>query len=177
MVTEIATFAGGCFWCTEAAFKEISGIIKVQSGYTGGKTKNPTYEEVCSGKTGHYEAIRLSFDPQKISYEKILLIFWQNIDPTDADGQFADRGTEYGTVIFYHTDDQKRLAELSKKKIEKQLQQTVVTKILPAQKFYPAEEHHQNFAGKCPIRYTAYKYGSGRVKGLKELWATGPAGN
>jgi peptide methionine sulfoxide reductase msrA/msrB len=172
---EKATFAGGCFWCMEDAFKKLEGIIDVVSGYTGGHKKNPTYEEVCSGKTGHYEAIQITFDPSKTSYEKLLEFFWKNINPTDEDGQFADRGSQYKTATFFHNEKQKAIAEKSKKDLEKsgRFDKPIATKIIKFEKFYKAEEYHQDYSKKCPLNYNFYKIASGRERFLKERWKKG----
>ncbi len=169
---EEATFAGGCFWCMEAAFLDIEGVINVYSGYTGGWKENPTYEEVCMGSTGHYEAVRVIFDPKKISYDKLLEIFWMNIDPTDPDGQFADRGPQYRTAIFYHNDDQKRKAMKSKEKMEKLgiFKKKIVTEIKKAKEFYRAEEYHQRYCKKHPIEYKNYSISSGRLPFIIKTW-------
>jgi methionine-S-sulfoxide reductase len=142
---ELATFAGGCFWCMVPPFESTDGVIDIMSGYTGGRTKNPTYEEVCSGDTGHYEAIQIKYDPSKVSYDKLLRIFWRSIDPTDMGGQFYDRGQQYQTAVFYHDDEQKSLAEESKTELERsgKFKVPIATKILKADVFYPAEEYHQ----------------------------------
>jgi len=173
-----AIFAGGCFWCEEAAFEGVPGISAVISGYTGGFTKNPSYEEVSSGTTGHAESVRVVFDPSKISYAQLLERFWHSVDPLSANGQFCDRGHQYRSAIFYLDDAQKRAAEESKKRIETQLKQAVATEIVKAGEFYPAEEYHQDFFKKNPIRYQSYRLGCGRDRRLKELWgeqATGSA--
>jgi peptide methionine sulfoxide reductase msrA/msrB len=170
--TEMATFAGGCFWCMEAVFDGVDGVIKVISGYTGGGTENPTYEAVSGGRTGHYEAIQIAFDPSKITYRELLEIFWRNIDPTDATGQFADKGSQYGTAIFYHSEEQRSMAQESKEKLARSgvFDRHIVTEIIPFSRFYPAEKHHQEYHKRCPIRYQAYKHGSGRVVFLKGKW-------
>lgn len=167
-----AIFAGGCFWCMEPPFSFIDGVIDVKAGYTGGHTENPTYKEVSSGKTGHYEAIRVTYDPNKVKYERLLNIFWQNIDPTDAGGQFADRGTQYHTAIFYTDASQKAVAEASKEALGKsgKFEGPIVTAILPAQKFYVAEDYHQDYAEKNPEYYKRYKIGSGRAGYLEKKW-------
>jgi peptide methionine sulfoxide reductase msrA/msrB len=171
-VLEKATFAGGCFWCIESAFDEIEGVKEAVSGYTGGKTKNPTYPKVCSGKTGHYEAVQVTFDTNKIKYEKLVEIFWQQIDPTDPGGQFADRGSQYKTAIFYHNEKQKKVAEESKKKLEESVKfdKPIVTEIKEASEFYTAEDYQQDYYKTCPIRYKNYKIGSGRESFLKRVW-------
>ena len=168
--TEKAILAGGCFWCTEQALDTFPGVISAVSGYTGGQTKNPTYEQIGSGKTGHYEAIEVTYDASKLDYNKVLNVFWLNIDPLDAGGQFADRGTQYYTAIFYLNDKQKAIAEASKAKVEKLLGQPIATAILPAKEFYKAEEYHQDYYKKNPLRYNLYKRGSGRVDHLHRLW-------
>jgi len=174
MGSELATFAGGCFWCMIAPFEEVPGVEKVVSGYTGGCKENPTYKEVCSGKTGHYEAVQVSFDPQTCPYEKLLDVFWRQIDPTDKGGQFHDRGTSYLTAIFYHTEDQKQKAEASKKALEAsgRFSRPVATKILPASVFYPAEEYHQDYHKKNPLHYSVYRQGSGRDAYIARYWGS-----
>lgn len=169
---EKATFAGGCFWCMEDAFHRTEGVIEAVSGYTGGHKENPTYEEVSSGTTGHYEAVQITFDPSKISYEDLLNLFWRQVDPTDEQGQFADRGSQYRTAIFYHNQEQKILAEKSRQELEKsgKFQKPVVTKIIPFTKFYQAEEYHQDYSSKKTLQYKLYKKGSGREKFIKEKW-------
>lgn len=164
MKIETATFAGGCFWCMVPPFYDIDGVIEVKSGYTGGKTANPTYKEVCIGKTGHYEAVQILYDPARVSYEKLLEIFWQNIDPTDQGGQFHDRGRQYMTAIFYHNQEQQELAEKSKTGLEKssRFDKPIATRILEACTFYTAEEYHQDYHKKNPEHYIQYKIGSGR---------------
>lgn len=169
---ELATFAGGCFWCMVKPFDQQPGIIKVISGYTGGTTENPTYEEVCSNLTGHYEAVQITFNPNEFSYEKLLETFWQQHDPTDAGGQFYDRGTSYRPAIFYHDENQKKLAEESKRKLEEsgRFRDPIATAILPAKPFYPAEEYHQDYYKKNPLRYEAYQKGSGRLDFIQKHW-------
>jgi peptide-methionine (S)-S-oxide reductase len=165
-----ATFAGGCFWCMEGEFANLPGILKVTSGYTGGNIKNPTYEQVSSGTTGHFEAIEIQYDPNKISYEKLLSIFWQNIDPLDEYGQFCDKGSQYRAGIFYHDEEQKKQAETSKEAVKKQFAQPVATIIQPAAEFYPAEDYHQEYYIKNKTRYKLYRIGCGRDARLEELW-------
>jgi len=167
---ERATLAGGCFWCMEPVFDSLEGILSVTVGYTGGRTKNPTYEEVCTGHTGHAEAIQIVYDPAKVSYGCILDIFWRNIDPTTKNRQFCDVGTQYRTAIFYHTEAQKVEAESSVKKIENRIGGSIYTEIVPASEFYPAENYHQQFYRKNPNRYHAYHASCGRDQRLKELW-------
>lgn len=169
---EKATFAGGCFWCMVSPFEELPGIIKVVSGYTGGHKENPTYEEVCSDTTGHYEAVQITYDPNIFPYEKLLEIFWRQIDPTDDGGQFHDRGSSYRTAIFYHTPEQKEKAEQSKQKLEASgiFDKPIVTEILPATTFYPAEDYHQDYHRKNPFRYRLYRQGSGRDEFIARHW-------
>ncbi len=171
--TAKATFAGGCFWCVEQIFDEMNGVKSAVSGYTGGAVESPTYDQVCSGKTGHYEAVQVTYDPGKISYEKLLDVFWKNINPTDSGGQFFDRGSQYRTVIFYHSKDQKEAAEKSKEALNRsnRFDKPIVTEILKSGKFYPAEKYHQNYYKTCPIRYKSYKSGSGREDFLKSTWS------
>lgn len=172
--TEKATFAGGCFWCMVPPFEKLDGVKEVLSGYTGGYKDNPTYEEVSAGKTGHVEAIEVTFDPSRISYEKLLDVFWRQIDPTDPGGQFVDRGSQYRSVIFFHTQAQKALAEKSKEALAKsgRYSKAIATEILPAGKFYKAEEYHQDYWKKNPVRYKFYRYNSGRDQFLKKVWGS-----
>ena len=167
-----ATFAGGCFWCMEEAFEKIEGVISVVSGYVGGHKANPSYEEVSAGGTGHAEAVEVLYDPAKVSYRELLGVFWHNIDPTVRDRQFCDGGNQYRTAIFYHNDEQQRLAEESKQTIEKSksFQEPIFTQIALASVFYPAEQYHQDFYKKNPIRYKFYKWNCGRPQRLEELW-------
>jgi peptide-methionine (S)-S-oxide reductase len=167
-----ATFAGGCFWCMEPPFEALEGVVSVTGGYTGGTKANPTYEEVSAGGTGHAESVEIVYAPAKVSYEKLLDVFWHNIDPTTPDRQFCDHGRQYRTAIFYHDEMQKRLAEKSKQSLEesKTLPGPIVTEIVPAGTFYPAEEYHQDYAKKNPIRYRYYRYACGRDARLRELW-------
>jgi methionine-S-sulfoxide reductase len=169
---EKATFAGGCFWCMEPPFDKLDGVISTTSGYTGGNEKMPTYEQVSSGRTGHVEAIEIIFDPEKVNYDKLLEVFWKNIDPTQANGQFADIGKQYRTAIFFHDEEQRKLAVASKEILDKsgKFGKSVVTEILPAEDFYPAEDYHQNYYLKNPIRYKYYRFGSGRAQFLNKLW-------
>ncbi|WP_077296568.1 peptide-methionine (S)-S-oxide reductase MsrA [Virgibacillus pantothenticus] len=175
-MTEIkrATFAGGCFWCMVKPFDQWEGVKHVISGYTGGHLENPTYEEVKRGNTGHYEAVEIAFDPNIISYQTILHIYWQQIDPTDDGGQFHDRGDAYRTAIFFHDEDQKSLAEASKRQLEQsgKFSKPIVTKILPATTFYPAEEYHQDFYQKNKAAYQADRAKSGRDAFIHRLWHT-----
>ena len=167
-----ATFAGGCFWCMEPPFDKLDGVVSTTSGYTGGHLDNPSYEEVSSGTTGHTEAVEIVYDPAKVSYEKLLEVFWVNIDPTDAKGQFCDRGSQYRSGIFYHSDEQRRLAEASKKKIEtsERLPKTVATEVTDATAFYRAEEYHQDYYQRHAFRYKLYRRGCGRDRVLEKLW-------
>ena len=169
---EKATFAGGCFWCMEPPFDELPGVVSTTSGYTGGQKKNPTYEEVSAGGTGHAESVEIAYDPAKVTYQQLLDVFWKNIDPTTPDRQFCDVGTQYRSAIFYHSEEQKRLALASKKAIEDsgRFKQPIVTEIVPASPFYRAEEYHQDYYKKNPIRFKYYKYGCGRAKRLEQLW-------
>ena len=170
--TETATVAGGCFWCVESDFEKVDGVIKVISGYTGGHKANPTYEEVSSGTTGYREAVQVIFDPEKISYKEILDVLWKHIDPTDAGGQFVDRGSQYRSAIFYHNEEQKRIAEESKKELEESgvFNKPIVTDIIKFEKFYPAEDYHQDYYKKNPIRYKYYRWHSGRDQFLERVW-------
>lgn len=167
---EVATFAGGCFWCMESAFEGIPGVISAVSGYMGGTKDNPTYEEVSSGTTGHAESVQVTFDPKKVTYSQLLEVFWGQIDPTDPGGQFVDRGSQYRSEIFYHSQEQKRLAQESKAALEKsgRYDRPVVTRITEAGRFYPAEEYHQNYHRKNPIRYRLYRHNSGRDQFLEK---------
>ncbi|MBI5846815.1 MAG: peptide-methionine (R)-S-oxide reductase MsrB [Nitrospirae bacterium] len=169
---EKATLAGGCFWCMEPPFEKLSGVKDVVSGYTGGHKKSPTYEEVSSGKTGHLESIEVTYDPSVVAYEKILEVFWRNIDPTDPAGQFVDRGGQYRSAIFYHTDEQRKIAEASKQKLARSgiFSKPIVTEILPATTFYRAEEYHQDYYKKSAIKYKFYRYNSGRDQFLEKTW-------
>jgi len=169
---KVATLAGGCFWCVESDLEKVPGVAKVISGYTGGHKENPTYEEVTTGKTGHYEAVQVYYDPSKVSYEQILDVFWRHVDPTDAGGQFVDRGSQYRTAIFYHDEEQKRIAEKSKEALEKSgnFKKPVVTPIVKFSKFYEAEDYHQDYYKKSAFRYQMYRSGSGRDRFLDETW-------
>jgi len=171
---EKATFAAGCFWCTEEAFEKVPGVVEAISGYTGGKVKNPSYEQVSSGRTGHTEAVQVTYDPAKVSYEKLLDVFWLNHDPTVTDRQFCDSGTQYRPAIFYYGEEQKRLAEASKAKWEKAkpFRQPILTPIVAATEFWPAEAYHQDFYKTNPVRYKFYVSGCGRYARLDELWGS-----
>ena len=169
---EKATFAAGCFWCTEEAFEKVPGVVSAVSGYTGGRVKNPSYEQVSSGRTGHTEAVEVTYDPAKVSYEKLLDTFWLNHDPTVKDRQFCDSGSQYRPEIFYHSQEQKRLAEASKAKWEqaKPFKQPLLTPITQASDFYPAEDYHQDYYKKNPVQYRFYVTGCGRYARLDQLW-------
>jgi len=168
-----ATFAGGCFWCMEPPFDKLDGVVSTTSGYTDGTKKNPTYEEVSAGGTGHAESVQVVYDPSKVSYAKLLDVYWHNVDPVTANAQFCDHGTQYRTAIFYHDAEQKRLAEESKAQVQKKfLERKVATEIVPASTFYPAEEYHQDYYQKNPIRYKFYRTGCGRDARLEELWGS-----
>lgn len=175
---EKATFAGGCFWCMEHPFDALPGVVSVTSGYTGGQKKDPTYQEVSAGGTGHAEAVQIVYDPSRITYGKLLDVFWVNIDPTTKDRQFCDRGNQYRSAIFYHTEEQRRAALQSKEALEKSkpFREPIVTEIVAAGEFYPAEEYHQHYYKKNPIRYWYYRNGCGRDQRLKELWGKAAGG-
>ncbi|PIS20072.1 MAG: peptide-methionine (S)-S-oxide reductase [Zetaproteobacteria bacterium CG12_big_fil_rev_8_21_14_0_65_55_1124] len=168
-----ATFAGGCFWCVEHPYDHHNGVLSAVSGYTGGLQPNPTYEQVSAGGTGHVEAVEITFDSQKTSYAELLDTFWRQIDPTDAGGQFADRGSQYRPVIFYHNEEQKRLAEASRDTLAASghFDKSIVVDIVPASTFYPAEDYHQDYADKNPLRYRYYRYNSGRDRFLERIWS------
>jgi peptide-methionine (S)-S-oxide reductase len=166
----VATFAGGCFWCTEADFDKVDGVVSTTSGYTGGHKENPTYKEVSSGGTGHAEAVEIKYDPDKVTYQELLDVFWVNHDPTTVDRQFCDRGNQYRPAIFYHNAEQKRLAEASKEAVKKKVSFDVLTEITEASTFYPAEDYHQNYYKKNPVRYKYYRHGCGRDARLEALW-------
>lgn len=169
---EKATFAGGCFWCMEHPFDELPGVVSVTSGYTGGQKNNPTYEEVSAGGTGHAESVQILYDPSKIGYERLLAVYWHNIDPTVKDRQFCDSGHQYRSAIFYHTEEQRRAALKSREALlmNKPFPEKIVTEITPATEFYPAEEYHQHYYKKNPIRYRFYRSSCGRDNRLRELW-------
>jgi len=171
--TQVAIFAGGCFWCTESDFEKVEGVIEVISGYTGGHVKNPTYEEVGSGTTGHTEAIQVEYDPKKITYQELLDIFWKHVDPTDSGGQFVDRGSQYRPGIFYNNDEQRRLAEASKAELEKKgrFNKPITAEITALKEFYIAEDYHQDYYKKSPVRYNTYRFYSGRDQFLKAAWS------
>ncbi|MEK7329440.1 MAG: peptide-methionine (S)-S-oxide reductase MsrA [Candidatus Eisenbacteria bacterium] len=168
-----ATFAGGCFWCMEEAFEGLPGVTAVISGYTGGFKQDPAYEEVSSGTTGHAESVQITYDPRRISFAQLLDVFWHNIDPTQSNGQFCDHGTQYRSAIFYRDSTEKRLAEASKKTLEttpQRFKAAIVTPIVAAREFWPAEEYHQDFYRKDPVRYQSYRLGCGRDRRLVQLW-------
>jgi len=167
-----ATFAGGCFWCMEPPFDELGGVLSTTSGYTGGRTPDPTYEAVSAGGTGHVEAVQVIYDPAKIGYERLLEVFWRNIDPTDDGGQFCDRGSQYRAAIFAHDEKQRALAELSKAAVlaDRPFRAAIVTEILPSAAFHPAEGYHQNYYQTNPVRYKFYRYRCGRDQRLEALW-------
>ncbi len=168
-----ATFAGGCFWCTESDFEKVKGVTEVISGYTGGQKENPAYEEVSAGSTGHVEAIQVIYDPLLVTYKELLRIFWRHIDPTDSGGQFVDRGAQYRSAVFYHNEEEKKQAEESKAELVKsgRFKKPVVTEIIPFTKFYRAEDYHQDYYKKNPLRYNFYRLNSGRDRFLKKIWA------
>ena len=170
--SDVAIFAGGCFWCMQPSFDETPGVISTTVGYTGGSVANPTYEQVSSGKTGHAEAIEVIFDPSKITYEQLVEIFWHNVNPTTPNQQFADKGTQYRSAIFYHSEVQKKLAEVSKERLGKsgKFDKPIVTEIAAVSAFYPAEEYHQHYYKKNAVHYNLYKIGSGRADFLKKVW-------
>ena len=171
-----AIFAGGCFWCMEAPFDKLPGVSATTSGYIGGSVKNPTYEQVSSGRTGHTEAVLVEFDPSKVSYDKLLQVFWANIDPTVKNAQFCDHGTQYRSGVFYLGDEQRKLADASKAALDKSkpFKDSIVTEITKASEFYAAEDYHQDYYQKNPVRYKVYRNGCGRDARLKELWGKAP---
>jgi peptide-methionine (S)-S-oxide reductase len=172
----MAIFAGGCFWCVEAAFDKVDGVVSTTSGYTGGTKVNPTYEEVSAGRTGHYESLKVEYDPARVSYARLLDVFWHNVDPVDASGQFCDKGPQYRAAIFVADDSQRAEAEASKAALDKshKLPGPVVTAILPATTFYPAEEYHQDYYLKNPAHYKFYRWSCGRDKRLEQVWGAAP---
>jgi len=171
-----AIFAGGCFWCMEPPFAKLDGVLRVLSGYIGGESENPSYEEVFSGRSGHLEAVAVDYDPDLVSYEQLLEVFWHNINPTDEGGQFADRGSQYRSAIFYHDAQQQRLAEASKRALAEsgRFEAPIATQIIPAAPFYPAEDYHQGYAQSNPLRYSLYRHGSGRDRFLERFWSDKP---
>jgi len=170
-VRGVATFAGGCFWCMESPFDKLPGVLSVTAGYSGGHVKSPSYEEVSGGGTGHRESVQIIYDPSRITYAKLLDVFWHNIDPLDHEGQFCDKGPQYRAAIFYHDEQQKRLAEESKAALQKRFGR-VVTDILPASQFYRAEEYHQHYDQKNPVRYRFYRFNCGRDQRLAAVWGS-----
>lgn len=167
-----ATLAGGCFWCVESDFDKVEGVISTTSGYTGGHKKNPTYQEVSAGRTGHAEAVEIVYDPKKVNFEKLLEVFWKSVDPTTPNRQFCDSGSQYRSAIFFHGEEQRRIAEASKKKLEqtKPFREPIVTEIAPAAEFYAAEDYHQDYYRKNPLRYNFYRYNCGRDQRLEQIW-------
>ncbi len=165
-----AIFAGGCFWCVESDFDKVPGVVATISGYTGGKTENPTYEQVSADGTGHYEAVEITYDPAKVGYEALLTAFWHSVDPTDGGGQFCDRGHSYKTAVFVANEKQRSAAEVSQKAVQKTLDKPIVTPILAAAPFYAAEDYHQNYYKNNPVRYRYYRWGCGRDKTVKQVW-------
>ncbi len=167
---EKTIFAGGCFWCVESDFDKVPGVVSTISGYTGGKTKNPTYDQVTYGDTGHYEAVEITYDPAKVGYEALLTAFWHSVDPTDGGGQFCDRGHSYKTAVFVANKKQRAAAEASKNAAQKNVGKPIVTPILAAARFYAAEDYHQDYYKKSPYRYRYYRWGCGRDKKVKQVW-------
>jgi peptide-methionine (S)-S-oxide reductase len=170
--TEVAVFAGGCFWCVESDFDNVPGVLATVSGYTGGPTADPTYKQVSAGGTGHLEAVQITFDPKRVSYETLLEVFWRSVDPTDAGGQFCDRGSSYATAIFASSPRQVELARASKQRLQEsnKLKRPIATPILEAARFYPAEDYHQDYYHKNPLRYRLYRFNCGRDSRIAELW-------
>lgn len=177
--SEVATFAGGCFWCVQSDFDPVPGVISTTSGFTGGHTENPDYEQVSAGGTGHAESVMVVFDPRKVSYRQLLDVYWHNIDPVTADAQFCDHGNQYRSAIFYHDEAQHQAAEASRDALAESgvLPGPIVTQIVPASTFYPAEVYHQSFYKKNPVRYKFYRYTCGRDKRLKALWGDAAGGH
>lgn len=167
---QTATFAGGCFWCMEEPYDVVNGVISTTSGYTGGKVVNPTYKQVSAGNTGHTESVQIKYDANKVNYERLLAIFWQNIDPTVENRQFCDIGSQYRSAIFYHNQQQKELADKTKQQVAKQLNKKIYTEIVPATTFYPAEEYHQDYYEKNKFLYKFYRSRCGRDERLREIW-------
>ena len=173
----VATFAGGCFWCMEPPYDKLDGVVSTTSGYIGGRKNSPTYEEVSSGGTGHAEAVQVVYDPRKVSYQQLLDVFWHNIDPFAVNYQFCDRGDQYRSAIFYHDEEQRRLAEASKQVVEKKLGKAAATQIVAAAKFWPAEDYHQDYYRKNPIRYNFYRTSCGRDRRLQQVWGDEAGGH
>ena len=165
-----AVFAGGCFWCMEPAFEKVKGVVSATSGYTGGHTENPTYDSVSYDNTGHYEAVEVLYDPKQVTYAQLLTVFWHNVDPTNPNGQFCDEGPQYRSAIFYGSESERRLAERTKGEIAQAKHIVVATSILPASRFYRAEEYHQDFYRKNPVRYKFYRFNCGRDHRLEQVW-------
>lgn len=165
-----ATFAGGCFWCMEPPFEKLPGVLSVVSGYTGGTVANPTYGAVSSGATGHFEAVRVMYDPARVTFDRLLAVFWRNVDPTDAGGQFCDRGSMYRSAVFFHDETQRAAAVSSRDAIAAARGFRIATAILPAAPFYPAEKYHQDYAKKNPVRYRFYRFNCGRDRRLQQIW-------
>lgn len=170
--TAVATFAGGCFWCVESDFDKVPGVISTTSGYTGGSVANPTYHQVSAGGTGHAEAVEVVYDPAKVTFTQLVEFFWRHVDPTVKDRQFCDRGDQYRTAIFFHSDEERKIAEASKAKVAAELKQTIYTQIVPAGPFYKAEDYHQDYYLKNPARYNFYRWSCGRDQRVQELWGT-----
>ncbi len=170
--TAKATFAGGCFWCMEEVYDKVPGVIATVSGFMGGHVKNPTYEQVTAGRSGHAEVVQVEYDPAKVSYARLLEVYWRNVDPTQKDGQFCDHGPHYRTAIFFHDDERRRLAEASRAALQKNkpFKEAIVTEVTKSSEFYPAEGYHQDFHQKNPTRYKFYKTGCGREARLQQLW-------
>jgi peptide-methionine (S)-S-oxide reductase len=168
----VATFAGGCFWCVESDFDHVPGVLETISGYTGGHVANPTYEQVSSGGTGHAESVEVIYDPSKVSYQQLLTYFWHHIDPTVKDRQFCDVGHQYRTAIFVHNDEERKLAEASKKKVEAELKKPIYTEIVAGGPFYKAEDYHQDFYEKNPVKYKFYRWNCGRDQRIEQIWGT-----
>ena len=165
-----ATFAGGCFWCMEGPFDKLDGVVSTTSGYTGGTKENPTYGQVSAGNTGHAESVQVVYDPEQVSYEALLGTFWHNIDPLDSKGQFCDKGNQYRSAIFYGNETEKQLAEVSRAEVAEKLDEPIATEITPASTFYPAEDYHQDYYIKNPVRYKIYRTGCGRDRRLSQVW-------
>ncbi|MBL8779869.1 MAG: peptide-methionine (S)-S-oxide reductase MsrA [Alphaproteobacteria bacterium] len=173
----VAIFAGGCFWCVESDFDKVPGVLSTTSGYTGGTVANPTYEDVSSGGTGHAEVVKVVYDPQMVTYEKLLYIFWRNVDPLTKEAQFCDYGTQYRSAIFYLDEKQKQLAEASKAALQPRFKRPIVTEIVKAGPFYAAEDYHQDYYKKNPVRYKFYRYNCGRDARLDEVWGKEAGGH
>jgi len=173
--TKQAVFAGGCFWCVEEAFDAVEGVTETVSGYTGGHVESPTYEQVTFGDTGHFEAVRVTYDPAQVSYEELLDTFWHNVDPFDPRGQFCDKGSSYRSAVFVADEEEKRLAEASREAVEQQFGQDVATEVRQASAFYPAEGYHQNYYQRNPLSYKFYKWNCGRAQRLEQIWGAKPS--